>query len=403
MKLILTKIGSFFHWIFNHHLKYVLIPCFLFVFVFADFLANERPIYCELNGESYFPVLHEYLERLDLTESYNFAYQKTWSDLDFDRAIYPLIPFSSNSLTREEKVYQKPGSRSPSTLRIHWLGTDQIGRDVAAGIIHGSRTALIIGVFSMLIATFIGIMLGALSGYFGDDRFGVNWSFLIWLVLGTAVLIFYTIYATWREAFLVFIGISISTYLVFQLLQRAGKGFFTKQVNLPIDMLTMRLIEIFKSIPALFILLALLAIIKRPSIYNIILIIGLLKWPTIARLMRAEMLHLRDADFILASRALAQSPLYILRRHAIPNALTPVIVAVAFGISGVVIIEATISFLGIGLAAEEVTWGSLLSAARRNFSAWWLAIFPGIAIFLTVYLFNSLAEEMRQDKKYRNR
>ena len=154
----------------------------------------------------------------------------------------------------------------------------------------------------------------------------------------------------------------------------------------------MRLIEIMNSIPTLIFLLAVLAIIEQPSIINIMVIIGLLTWTNIARFIRAELLRVRQLDYIEAAKSMGFSEGRILLRHAIPNSLTPVLITIAFGIAAAILIEAFLSFLGIGIDTSDVTWGSMLNSSRANIKAWWLAILPGTAIFVTVSIFNLIGE-----------
>ena len=121
-------------------------------------------------------------------------------------------------------------------------------------------------------------------------------------------------------------------------------------------------------------------------------IIGFTSWTGIARFIRAEMLRIRSLEYIEAAHALGFSEWRVIMRHAIPNALSPVMITIAFGIAAAILIESTLSFLGVGVSPETVTWGSLLAAARQSSSAWWLAVFPGCAIFITVTIFNLIGE-----------
>jgi peptide/nickel transport system permease protein len=164
-----------------------------------------------------------------------------------------------------------------------------------------------------------------------------------------------------------------------------------RQVSIPVDMVISRLIEIKLSIPTLFLIISIIAIAK-PSVFLVMVIIGFTTWTGIARFIRGELLRIRRLEYIEAAKALGFSEARILFRHAIPNALSPVLIAVAFGIASAILIEATLSFLGIGVPPETMTWGSLLSSARSHPSAWWLAIVPGFAIFITVTIYNLVGE-----------
>ena len=167
--------------------------------------------------------------------------------------------------------------------------------------------------------------------------------------------------------------------------------FLGKQVYVPFDMIISRMIEILNSIPTLFLILLIISIIRKPNLYVIMVIIGLTGWTGIARFIRAELLKVRSLEYIEAAHSLGYSNLRTLFKHAIPNALSPVLISIAFGIASAILTESTLSFLGLG-PADTVTWGQLLSYARQVPQAWWLAIFPGFAIFITVTVFNLIGE-----------
>lgn len=215
--------------------------------------------------------------------------------------------------------------------REHLLGTDRLGRDVLSGIIHGARISISIGLVAMGIATTIGITIGAIAGFFG------GW----------------------------------------------------------IDMLINRVFELMLSIPTFFLILSVVAFVESPSIFYIMVIIGLTSWVGIARFTRNEFLKAKSLDYVTAAIALGASHNRTMFRHILPNTIAPVIVAVVFGIAGAILIESGLSFLGIGIPADTITWGSILNEARGNTFAWWLAIFPGLAIFTTVLAYNLLGQGLR--------
>lgn len=285
------------------------------------------------------------------------------------------------------------------------MGTDELGRDVAAGMVHGTRIAVSVGVIAMSIASVIGILMGALAGYFGDNRLKVSRIRLLLSFLGLLAGIFYGFIArsfaisqgvqegkaVWQLALgilIVIASIALGNLLATPLRRVPILG---KKVNIAADILVMRFIEVVNSIPGLLLILSIVAITK-PSVFNIMVIIGFISWTGIARFIRAELLRVRNLEFIEAAQAMGFSEMRILFRHAIPNALTPVLIAIAFGVASAILTEAFLSFLGIGVSAEEVTWGALLNLARTKFQAWWLAIFPGFAIFITVTIFNLIGE-----------
>lgn len=215
--------------------------------------------------------------------------------------------------------------------KAHPLGTDELGRDLLSRMIWGSRASLKVGFIAVGIAITIGIIIGAFAGYYG------------------------------------------------------GK----------IDALLMRFVDIMLAFPTFFLILAVIAIIE-PSISTIMIVIGLTGWMDVARLVRAEFLTLKERDFILAAKAIGASDLRIIFRHILPNALSPVFVAATFGIAGAILIESGLSFLGLGVQPPEPSWGNILTSGKDNITvAWWLSLFPGIAILITVLSYNLVGEGLR--------
>jgi peptide/nickel transport system permease protein len=147
--------------------------------------------------------------------------------------------------------------------------------------------------------------------------------------------------------------------------------------------------------PLLILIISVAAIAKEKSIINIMVIIGLTGWTSIARLTRAEFLRVSNLEYIQAAKSMGFSEFRIIFKHALPNAIAPALVAIAFGVASAILIESALSFLGVGVPPNTVTWGSLLNAGREQYSAWWLVVFPGLAIFLTVTIYNLLGEGLR--------
>ncbi|MEM9822398.1 MAG: ABC transporter permease [Bacteroidota bacterium] len=376
----------------------------VFIALFGDFIANEKPFYCQIDGQTHYPIFKSYAVDWGWSTWEVQFLQKDWSDHDYETAWFPLIPYSPLTQDRKNSSFKSPfGPQEVASKRYwHWMGTDLLGRDILSGMIHGTRVAMMVGIIAMSVAAFLGILLGGFAGYFGDEQLRMSRGRMILLIPAFLFALFYAFMARsyWlmEGDFSVEIFKSMAWFLLvflsFQLLSSLLKfiPFFRKQLAFPADILVMRLIEIFQSIPTLFILLAVLAIIESNSIFNVMLIIGLVSWTNIARFVRSELLRVRSLEFVEAGRALGFSEWRIVLRHAIPNALSPVLITIAFGIAGAILAEASISFLGIGIPVTEVTWGQLLNVARTNPQAWWLAVFPGLAIFITVTVFNLLGE-----------
>lgn len=213
----------------------------------------------------------------------------------------------------------------------HLLGTDDLGRDLLARMIAAAPLSLGIGVLAATTALLVGLAVGGLAGYFG--------------------------------------GI--------------------------VDLALSRLIDIFLAFPTIVLLLALLAFLT-PSAATVALAIGLTSWPEEARYIRAEVLKLRSADFVLAARVAGAGPARILVRELAPNILAPVLVSAAFGGAEAVMAESALSFLGLGVLPPQLSWGSILAQAPAVIEqAWWMALFPGLAIFTTVASYNLIGEAWR--------
>lgn len=375
----------------------------------ADFLANEKPLYCKIDGKTFFPVLKDYAVGMGLSRwSAEFAFAD-WKALQYDAVIWPPIPYSPTEMDIYNVQYVGPFEKQEvkSWRWKHLMGTDEIGRDVLAGMIHGTRVAMLVGIVSMSIAAVIGIVLGSLAGYFGDQRLKISRGRLYANIVFLFIAFFYAFsvrgYAlsnAFEEGmfpFIVQFHISMFYFLLIMAVPNVAAVFLKKipfsgtRVSVPLDIIISRLIEIFISIPRLLLILSVVAIAK-PSIMLVMVIIGATSWTGIARFIRGELLRVRSLEYIEAAQALGYSEARIIFRHAIPNSLTPVLIDIAFGVAGAILVESALSFLGIGVQAEVVTWGKLLSLARQAPEAWWLAIFPGFAIFITVTVFNLLGE-----------
>jgi peptide/nickel transport system permease protein len=382
---------------------------FVIIAVFADFLANEKPIAAKYNGEVYFPVFKEYAVDIGVSNWNKEFVNVSWKDLEYEWVVWPLTPYLPKNMDfSNPSVSPFATQQVVSTKWKHWLGTDALGHDVFAGMIHGTRIALLVGIVSMGIAAFIGIFFGAIAGYYGDDKLKMSIASVFIYVVGFILGLFYSFgvrsyvlsdaIGESFGSFIVELFISIIIFggimLVFKLFSYLCNKtpILSKQVTIPVDILISRLIEVVVSIPRLFLIISIAAVVAKPSIFIVMIIIGLTTWTGIARFTRAELLRIKNLEYIEAATALGYNEFRIILKHALPNALSPVLISIAFGIASAILIESTLSFIGVGVPPETVTWGSLLSAARQDSASWWLAIFPGFAIFITVTVYNLIGE-----------
>jgi peptide/nickel transport system permease protein len=381
----------------------------VFVGVFADFIANEKPIYCKLDGKTYFPIFREYAVDLGLARMPTELVNVDWLNANYEAVLRAPVPYSP--LTQDfDNAYANPTKKQDvkSWRFRHLLGSDQLGCDLLSGMVHGTRIAMLVGVVSMGIASFIGILLGAMAGYFGDERLLISrgrlWLNLIFIffawfyAFNTRSYIMSDALADSFGGFLFQVSISLGIFAAIMAIPNLlaiplkRVPVLGKRFALPVDIIISRSIEVLNSVPLLLLILSICAVVKKPSIMLIMVIIGMTSWTGIAGFIRAELLKVRSLEYIEAAQSLGFSQWRIMFRHAIPNALTSVLITIAFGVASAILTESALSFLGIGVQADVVTWGKLLKEADADVSGWWFAVFPGLAIFVTVTVFNLLGE-----------
>lgn len=305
------------------------------------------------------------------------------------------VGFGPNSLSSSAESYQAPGFIEPDTGFRHWMGTDRLGRDVLACMIGGARTAFLVGLGSSMLSFLIALVLGVVSGYYGNTRVRLNVLQVLWLLLSLFVGVFYIIEFT-KGVWMVFsaLGLLLIVYYVLRVLGNS----MNRKILVPFDTLIIKGIEIFNTIPGLFLVLALFAILDQPSIGTVVFIIGIISWPGKTRILRAEILRVKEENYIKSAEILGLSNWRIIRYHILPNTIAPLLVAVAFSFTSAILLESTLSFLNIGLPHDIPSWGSILRDARDYFPAWWLALFPGLALFFTILTLNNIVDGVNHSK-----
>lgn len=316
----------------------LMLVCFLgVVALFSPAIVGTKPVIAKYKGEIYFPAMGYFSPRWEAVftkDKFRKRYPKNLKEKDPESwAVWPLF-FNDPARQVEEDEWPgraaNPQAGEPSSH--NFFGTDTRGVDVFAQMVHGTRTALLVGFVSMGIAAIIGITLGAIAGFFG--------------------------------------GIA--------------------------DMLISRLIELVMCIPTLVLILALIAVIESPGIWSMMAVIGLTSWTGIARLTRAEFLKLKQMEYVAAAQVLGVPRIRIIYKYLLPNALAPVLVPITFGIAAAILIESGLAYLGFGAPPPNPSWGKLLRLGQSNYQNWWLILFPGLSIFFTVLAYNLIGEGLQE-------
>ena len=283
-------------------------------------------------------------------------------------------------------------------LGMYLLGTDDLGRDVFARMLQGAWVSLTVGFVAVGISVVIGIIFGGIAGYWGHGRLRIDHLLSI-----TALLSGITVFLL----DLPLVGLTLlllgSSYLAYSIKATVPKATAYSHTikkllhtdTISIDTLIMRFVDIMLCFPSFFLILTVVALLPA-SIYNIMIVIGLTSWMGTTRFVRAEILSLREQDFVTAAKALGLSGGRIIFRHIIPNAIAPVLVSATIGIASAILTEAGLSFLGFGVPPPHATWGNILADGKRFiFDAPWLTFIPGFAILTVVLSFNLFGEGLR--------
>lgn len=306
-----------------------IIGFFLAVSIFATFLASPYPLVVFKNNSG-----------LEIPAGPFFAAwsAKTKNQLDKINfrdlaskgkisAMFTLVPYSPYEQNLDEILF------APSLGRFgHYMGTDDVGRDIAARMIHGARNSMLVGMIAVVLSLVIGVIVGSLAGFYG------GW----------------------------------------------------------VDLLISRFIEIMITFPRLILIMAVLVMLK-PSLFNVMIVLGLTQWTGVARILRAEFLKRKNMEFVLASKAMGAGSFRQIFYHILPNSLSPIIVMTTFDVADVVLTESGLSFLGIGIQPPDASWGQVLNISQAYMDfAWWLIFFPGLFIFSVVVAYNLLGDYLRK-------
>ena len=322
-----------------------------------------------------------------------------------------LLTFGRNPILDPEKVrlvdklkaplsyptYEALSREDLPRLGIYLFGTDKLGRDLFARMLQGTNVSLLVGFVSVGISVLVGIILGAIAGYYGKKN--IKLSFILFFISLLASI--FTKNNNNQYFFIISCVIAIISGIawlidfIFHPQNMPAPFNFLNRGFLSIDSIIMRAVDIMLCFPSFFLILTIIALLP-PSIWNIMVVIGLTSWPGITRFVRADFLSLREQDFIVAAESLGIPDTRIMWRHLIPNAMAPVLVSATIGVAMAILTESGLSFLGFGVPPPSASWGSILADGREFiFDAPWIFFISGMAILMTVLAFNLFGEGLR--------
>ncbi|MEL7195638.1 MAG: ABC transporter permease [Bacteroidota bacterium] len=327
---------------------------------------------------------------------------------DTSTAIYP--PFPGIDRFKVDSTLG-PLKKDAQTGAFHILGTTtkRVGKvDLLSAILYGGRQSLMVAFFTLLIISLLGFMIGGISGYWGDHSIKFSLPRLVILLMSLPLIYFYSFYI-WRYDlqalaeqglaaflggfFLCLVSAFILLFLSFRLskiFMKNGKG----ERYFPVDSVLLWLMQLIRALPSLLLIITLTLILKERSLGLVMLLVGLTGWSGMGLLVRGEVLRERNMPYIQAVEALGIPPFQILFYHLIPNVVGPIIGELLLGFSSIIILEATLSFLGV--IDSQISWGILISTATPREMYWWQALFPGLWLFATVICLQLIGEHLRQ-------
>lgn len=355
------------------HIALAALICIAVLGVLAPFIANDHVLLAKSpDGELHW-----------LSDSIDGPY--AW-------AIVAPVPFSASTIDKYSTRWRPPGYINARGQK-HLLGTTKLGKDVLAGCLYGARTALSVGLLAMVITTLIGLVLGIVAGYYGDRLVETTALRLVVLtLLAVAVLLMLGLGMYYNHIPNVAVAavLTVVWLICYRMLPTTGQ-----KVYVAIDSSVMRLIEIRKSIPVIYLVIVATALVAHHNIWTLAAVIGCLIWTGIARFTRVYTMELVSESQIVAARSIGLSDVRVMLVHILPQLWPQIKVLSVFAVSSSILLEASLSYLGLGMPVDTMTWGMLISEAKQNPAAWWLALIPGTLISITLIALNTLTDDLR--------
>ncbi len=366
----------------------------ILLLILFPFLVGKRPALCQYRGQWYLPSYNSSpTDKSDLTVDLQLKANMDYHKLDYDLVLWPLIEQHPNRLM-PATAWQKPGSKDQEG-GYYLLGSYDLGRDLLSACLFGFRQSLLIALFALSLSGFFGLILGSFPVFQSQRASRLSlWSLLLIsvslvLVWTEGIFILESKQVRGPHLFKLVFLISVCTLFAYILADRKPA------IRFSLDRLSLAYVELMKSIPGLLFLLLLVQIFIRPGFWSLGAIIAFLYLPVIINYSRSFCYRHVSESYIDALVTLGASPARIYVKHILPRLMADLLPVLSLGIANVILMEASLRFLGLGMALQEVSLGSILYAARANPSAWWTAVFPGMMLFWMVYSFNTFGIYLR--------
>jgi peptide/nickel transport system permease protein len=380
-------------YLFQKRLAYLLILLWILVALLAPIIVGKNPILYKTDTG-----IHLNLNDKNISSASQIYMMPLWQ----------IDPGKIDLKNR----YLEPLSPSFDKTTFYILGTDHLGRDVLAGLIRGASPAFLIGFGAMLISLILGVMIGIPTGWF--ENTGIRFSRLTAIIHFLCLLFSFLISVLVLQQFSgsntpnLLIYWLIILLILFTIVYWFGKRdkrlpHYKLNVRLHLDSIVSRMIESLSAIPTLVLIMIFAAFFMRHSVWSLMIIIGILRWTSIARYSRAETIRLKSQPFIVMANRRYHSRIRMWVQDLFPHVAPALVGLAAYSVAGAIMSEAALSFLGLGLPPDIPSWGSMLSSATRFPSAWWLYLFPGLILVIVLLALHKIGDDYLNQKGIKGR
>lgn len=375
--------------------------CSLHLMIFSlfltDFLVGTKPLLCSYKGQWHTPAFFDQVAPgSDLAFDLITIGQSDFRKLNYSFSLWPLLNLNPKELN-PGSAWQPPlSSANPNTYSL--LGTYDLGRDLFSACVVGLQRSLQLALLAILIACFLGLILGALTAFQTVRYRSLSMLSLALITIATGILLIFILISIDQLAF------ELDKFLFLTVicagLMAIARYFWHRRpfLSFSSDKLSLGYIELMKSIPSLLMLLLLVQLFIHPNVWALAVIIGFIYTPVLMRYSRNFCFQISSTAHIDAQITIGAPALRIFLKHVLPSVFIQLAPVLAFGVANIILLEASLSFLGLGLAADEISLGKIMEAARLEPGAWWVVLFPGLLVFWLLYSFNALGDCLSRNK-----